>query len=539
MADPQVDVIAHQTGAAFRAPTDNPALQLADALQGVNQNLKPALMGFAKDEQAKQATRAHADAMANSGAAFSDAVKSGKILPTQNPWYIKAYETDAATVRAQGEVSQLVQDSQSFASRNSAPDFEKEFTGKLGEIAKKYADPDQAAGFNAAAQPLLQQTIQQNVQQNVQRIQQEHNQNISTLATSAILAAKAANGGHPTPGQVFDAIEPQHQQWLSTGGTEAAWNNLTINSVIAAGYNSGDSTLLSVLDDPRGGKGPLSNIAGPDGKPVAETLSTARHYIDQIASEQGMGEIRSKQNAVKLEGLKASSLITDHFGYDFLNGKVSKADVLTFLQDQGVSAAGAQYAVGELAKAANDSASLSRSLMGGDPEVLQLYGQASREGYTPELQSRVAEKVRKGEMDLTEAEQVLSTAQSRANHLESESRSDARQAKSDARAAASDQRRLTTDQAKALKDHRTQRLGVVSTALSGVGIKSLADPKARAAFASQLQDVEGNYLAFHPGDTMGASKAVDDAANSYLNGVIARRRKPAAGSSPSAGNPRR
>jgi len=536
---PQVDLIAHQTGAVLDAPDDNSALQLAHALSGVNDALKPALQGYAQDMQVKIGAQAHADALANSGAAFADAVRSGQIQPTQNPWYIQAYEKNAAAVRGLSDVTQLVSDSQSFASRTDPVAFQQEFQTKLGAIAKNYTGLDQSEGFNSVAQPLAQQAIQQNVQYNVARIRQEHEQDISTLNTTAILSAKAANGGNPSPDQVYAAMEPQHQQWLSTGGTEQEWNNVAVNSVVGAAFNSGDSSLLGVLNDDRHGQGALSHIAGPDGKPVAETLSSASYWIDRESNMAGSSALRSIETAANLEGQKAANLVADHFGYDFLQGKVAKSDILGFLQQQGVSPKGADVAIGILSKSASENQALGRALMGANPDVLALYNKANREGYSDDLAGQVADKVRTGQLDLTEGEQIISSATSRTNHLDSEQRADARSARSDARAAASDQRRLTLDQAKALKDHRTQRLGVISTALSSVGIKTLADPKQRTALLAQLQDVEGGYLASHAGDTLGASQAVDAAANKYLNSVIARHNRMQSPATAPGGNPRR
>lgn len=542
MAGPQVDLIARPTGATLQVGRSNAALDLAQSLSGVSREMGPLLQNYAKDAQAKHAAKAEADAFANSGAAFADAVRDGKIKRTQNPWYIQSYERSAAAVRGQQEVAQLVQDSGSWASRNNAPEFEKEFTTKYGEIAQKYQGVDQAAGFQSTGSPLLQQTVQQNVQYNVKRIQEEHDQDVSTLATTNILSAVTANGGHPTAAQVYAAIEPQHKQWLETGGTEQGWNTLTINSVIAAGFNSGNAALINVLDDPRDGKGALSNIAGPDGTPVAQTLATVRYRIEQEAASKGMSEIRAIQNRVKLEGEKALQDVWATHGTAFIDGQISKAELVADLRSKGVSPQAIQYALGELAESASKNNSLSRSLMGADPEVLDLYGQANRNGYSPALHARVSEKVRLGEMDLTEAEQIISTATSRSNHLESEARSDARSARSDARADAAAERRLTTNQAKVLKDHRTVTSGQVATALSAAGVKTLSDPKKRAAFDKGLQDAEGTALAYHPGDAAKAREVVNVYAATFLRNELAKKRPKRPGATApgsSSPNPRR
>lgn len=513
---PDVQVVARPIPLDLTAPRSNAALELADSLTGLNQELTPLLGKYAANRQAKLSAQAQADAMANSGKAFGDAVREGKLRPTQNPWYVQAYEEKAAQVRAQGQVSALASEAETWAERSDPAAFAAKWTQHIGELAKGYAGIDQATGFNASAAPLTQQVLNSNVEYNVQRIQAENVQNIGTLATTAILGAVSANGGKPSAAQVYEALEPQRRDWLATGGSEAEWNTLATNAVIGAAFNTGDASLLDVLDDSRGGKGALSNIAGPNGQPMAETIAGARYRIEEDVSSKGMAEIRAKQNAVKLEGMKAEQAVWDRFGFGLQEAKVSKADLLGFLKEQGYTPQAAQYALGEFAKAASENNSLTRSLMGADPEVLDLYAAANRHGYSSRLQAKIADKVRLGEMDLTEAEQILGTATARTNHLESEARSDARQARSDARAAAREENALTTATAKALQTYRTQLAGAVAMKLERAKIRVLRDPKARRQFEQSLEDAESEHLMTHPGDVAGARAVVNARAYDFM-----------------------
>jgi len=432
--------MASPSGASLAAPRTNAALELAAGLASVAPGVNDVLQGWAKERSAELAAKAEADALATSGQDFKEAVLAGKIEKTQNPWYIQAYTQRAAQVRAQGELSALATEAQTWGERDDPQAFAAKFSAEVGKRAQAYQGIDAAAGFQAAAGPIQQQQLAANTAYNVNRIQTENEQNVSTLATKAILDVSAANGGNATPQQVWDALAPLQQQWLDTGGTEQSWNTLVINSTIAAGANSANASLLNILSDERGGKGALANMAGPDGTPVATTLMSARYRIEQEAATRGMSEIRARQNAVKLEGMQALEAVQAQFGYDFLEGKVSRSEVMGFLKEKGVSPAGAEFALKEMAETAAATTSLARALAGGDPEVLQLYNLASTSGYSATLYSRVEGKVLLGQMDINEAEQILGTARSRSNALEAEARADSRAARSDSRADAREAR---------------------------------------------------------------------------------------------------
>lgn len=520
---PQVAVIASPTGARLQASRSNPALELAEGLGKVVPEVNDLLQSFAKERAAELAAKAEADALATSGEEFKDAVLSGKIEKTQNPWYIQAYTQRAAQVRAQGEMSELATQAQTWAERDDPAAFAAKFAAEAGKRAQAYQGIDAAAGFQAAAQPIQQQQLAANTAYNVNRIQTENEQNVSTLTTKAILDVSAANGGKATPQQVWDAIAPLEKQWLDTGGTEQTWNTLVVNSTIAAGANSANAALLNILSDERGGKGALANMAGPDGTPVATTLMSARYRIEQEAATRGMSEIRARQNAVKLEGMQALEKVQANFGYAFLEGTVSRSEIFSYLKEQGVSVGAAEFALKEMAETASASTSLARATAGGDPEVLRLYNRANMSGYSQSLYEEVEAKVLRGEMDVNEAQQIMGTARSRSNALEAESRADRRSARSDAAADAREGRAQNIALARGLKDSRDRAMASISVALQSRGDKVLLDPTARARVDRGAADAANAWLNTRPGDYEGASTAQKSYLNTYLEG---RRQKP-------------
>lgn len=536
----EVAIIAGRPQDTVGSSVGNAGVRLAQSLAGAADEVSPVLQGLAKSAQEKQAAKAHADALSTQGQALADAVRAGKLEKTQNPYYMQAYERAAAGVRGRAEVSTLLEESQTWQSRSDPAAYQKEFAGRLGEIEQKYAGtPDGSVGFRAVAEPLAAQGIQQNIQYNVARINEEHVQNVSTMATTNIQAVSVAHAGKPSPAQVFAAIEPQHQSWLSTGGTESDWNQLVINSVVGAAFNTSNSSLLNALDDPRGGKGALSAIAGPDGKPVAQDLATARYRIESAEDQASTREIRQRLNVVKLEGGKAVQDVWSTFGADFLNGAKSRDDVVQDLLAKGYSPQAISFAIGDLGKSAADNQAFTRATMGANPEVLDVSVEARTQGITPNVLSKVSNWVRTGQMTVDEAQQIISQGQSRSDHLESEARADARAAKSDARAAATQERVLTLQTAKSLKTSREQVSADVAVRLSAAGIRSLTSPKARNLFDQTLEDAEGAHLLAHPGDALGAQQAVRAAAASYVRNQNARRvTKPATTQPRGSGNPR-
>lgn len=527
---PQVQVIASPGGSrVVNAANGNSALALASSLSGVNEALQPVLQGIAEDGQKKAQAKATADALKNSGQAFAEAVRDGKLEKTQNPWYISAYEKASAGVRARAGTTDLLNESQTWAERTDPAAYQAKFTKRLGEMQEALGatSPDAAEGFTAAASPLFQQAVQQNIQYNVHRINEEHEQNISALATGGILAAAAQHGGKLSTDQLTTSWAAQHDSFIGTGGTEADWKLTAFHATLSAAYQTGNAGLLDALP------ADILNIAGPDGQPLAATVATAQYRIEQAAEAQGTRAIRAKQNAVTLEGLTAVPSVWEHFGAGLLDGNTSAADVRAFLTSQGVSPQGSAAAVSSIYKAVADNVALSNALQKNDVGTIELYSEGLTQGYSPAYEAKVAEEVRTGRMTPADAKSFLSSAQARTNHLESEARSDSRAAKSDARAAASSERLLRADQAKTLKTYRDQVEGEIATRTLGAGIRTLNQPKQRTILKNLLEDTEGSWLLNHPGDAAGAQVAVQGAAASYVRNQIASH-KPATGGKPSA-----
>ncbi|MFZ3194091.1 MAG: hypothetical protein WA154_12915 [Moraxellaceae bacterium] len=531
-----VGVIASPSGVRYEVPRSNIGLELAQSLEKVNGNLTPALNAFATQKQASLAAQAKQDAGALSGEAFKEAVKSGRLQKTQNPWYVKAYEETAAGVRGQAAMSQLVADAQSWAERDDPQAFATKWAAETGKLGEQFKGTDQLTGFQGVAAPLSAQVLAQNVAYNAQRMQAKNVSDVTTATSTAIQDLRRTNP-KASAADVFAATEAGHQQWLAVGNTEEQWQEVLMGSVAAAAYALQDSSILDVLKDDRGGKGALYNASDKNGNPNAEQIEQWRYRVDQAVANAGMAETKQRANQIASEGSQAYQYMWDTNGTDFIDGKLSKQEIVEQMKAQGFKPQAIQWSLKKLSEDASANQSLSNALMGGDPEVLTLYTEANRNGFSEDLVGRTNEKVRRGELTVNEAQQIISAATSRSNHFESEARSDARSSRSDNRAAASQQRQLTTREAKDLKDSRGRTEGQIATALARVG-KPLKS-KDRVALTLGMRDAEGYHLAQKPGDFAGAANAVDIYAATYLKSRMGTGQRAAPGaSSTRAANPR-
>lgn len=540
MADaPEVDIIAHPTGLGLVAPETNSALQLAQSLSGVNDALGPALEGYAKVQQARLGAKAQADAMANSGAAFADAVRSGKIEPTQNPWYIQAYEEKAATVRAQGDISQLASDSQTWAERSDPQAFAAKWQQSVGQIAQGYQGLDQARGFKAAADPLSQQALNSNVEYNAQKIQEATVQNTTQLLAGKLENAYKANP-KATPAELFAILEPDRQQWLGTGGTDTTFNNLTKGAFMAAGESIGNPDFLDNLKYDRDGKGAIYNQANAKGDPNSSEIEQTKYHIDRMQNVQGMGAIHKIQADQELEGYQFQAQAYQKYGYDLVAGKIPQDQLATDAKAAGISPAGFQafLSVESRDLASNNTYSSAQTRQyaltpGNQDTILRLRTEALKSGWSNHLEQEVAEQVRLG-MDENTANDILSKSDSTSKYFRSEAKSDQREARSEA----NQSRQQRMQGSREFKQGVQESLGAADAALQANKDRYFLNPAFRTAATRGATDMGNAYLRQHPDDYMGAQKAADD----YLDGIvkqrIARLRGGPSGGTLQGGNPR-
>lgn len=532
---PRVQVTESGQGVSFAAPRSNAAMDLAQSLSGVSSELNQFLPVLGKQLEDKQRAKATQDALASSGKAFADAVREGKIEPTQNPWYIQHYEEQAAQVRGQGDANNLYAQSQTWAERNDPVKFSQRWAEESGKLGKAYVNGDQQAGFAKALAPISAQALQANVQYNVQRIQQDNIQATSTNMTAAIEGIIRVNP-NATAKDFYGALDDSERAWISTGGTEEQFALMTKGAIVAAAYKSVNPKLLDVLNDDRGGKGAISSMFNEKGQSLAEEIATDKYRIGEAANAALMGDAKVQKAQREAAGYRLynwayANIPTD----DLLKGNFNFHDMVEKLKTatdpetkQPFTGPAIQAALAIFGEEQAKDNSLQRSLIdqySNSPEsaqrILNLTARTLKEGLTPAIEAEIHSAVRLGQIDANKATALLDKAASTSARFQSEGRADARQARADAK----DERRYRLQADVDLKDRVGLLVGNATNALAGAGSPVLArDPAKRATFTRQVGAAADAHLYAHPGDYAGANKAAEDAANRLLLPELAKAR---------------
>lgn len=245
-----LDVTAQVSGAQYAPPASNPALDLARSLTEIRPEAQGAINAVGDSLQSQAQIQAKKDAMAANGAKYADAVQQGKILPTQNPWYMQAYNRESAAISSQQDLYKLQNDAATWPEANDPQQFQQRWQQGVADIGKNYSTPDENAGFMAAASQVTQQTIASNQAENVQRIVAARTTNVSALAADSLVQAMKQTGGTLSGTQAYQAMSAAHLRWTATGGSEEQWNKIVFDAVTAAGYSTGDSGVIDLLKDP-------------------------------------------------------------------------------------------------------------------------------------------------------------------------------------------------------------------------------------------------------------------------------------------------
>jgi murein DD-endopeptidase MepM/ murein hydrolase activator NlpD len=255
----RVLIQARDTGDRFQGPSSNAALALAASLKDLEPTLDASLQAYAQKEAEQKRAEGRRAALISQGETLADAVREGKLKPTQNPWFMEAYAKESAALRSQDALSKLQVDSTTWAEKNDPAAFSKRWNEGVAGVAQGFTGKDEMAGFAPVEAQFSQQVLQSNISENQARIVTERRQNVSSLAAQALVGAASKNGGQLSAEQALQALAPSKEMWLATGGSTQDWNALQGAAITTAAYGSQNAGLLDLM------KG-----IGVDGNPVLD-----------------------------------------------------------------------------------------------------------------------------------------------------------------------------------------------------------------------------------------------------------------------------
>ena len=419
-----VQIVQPDSPADVSAGRGNGFLSLAGALADGAPELHDALGAYAEFGQKREAAKAQAAAFANTGEAFGDAVREGKIEATQNPWFMKAYNLDAAVIRGKSDMAALLDSSQTWPERTDPQKFQARFGQEMGALAQKYSGghPEVLQGFETAAAPIYQAALAENTQYNIDRIHTERTENLTALATDALGQTAAKNGGALTAETAGQALAPVLQQAIATGGTQTQARALALAAVVNHAAQTGNGEeMRSLLSTDIPGLGRLSDTVDAQGSPIGLQALKDSYFI---VRDQGAA---AKADAAKVTSVAHQVVSTMEAQYGLQAGRqidTNNAAIMDIIQKAGVTDPGlatriALEAKRVAAEAFEGATKLHNAMVafdGTDPAATQrllgFHAYAAANGLTKDLVPMLSREVASGEMSLTMADSIITEASS-------------------------------------------------------------------------------------------------------------------------------
>lgn len=384
-------------GQSAQAPRRNAALELAGSLAEISP-LARDFAGQYADWATKDARdRASKIAIENKGTDFAELVRTGKIEPTQSPWFMQAYHQESARVRTMAAIDTLNADAATWPERNDPNAFQDRWTKSLQQLGQTIgSDADSQAGFSAAAGPAQQQAFAGNTELNVQRIIAENQQNIASAIAQAVRQVNSMHGGKASKAQLEAALEPLYDKWSKVGLADADWNKSVLSGLVGAAEATQNPNLV---DEAR----VLTNRAGGslyDNPGAAEQLELVRHRIKGNINDQLRTAMAERQFHDYTQDRNASAILLKTLGPGVLSGMSSDTanQAVAILSKNGFDAESIAHAVGTFAKSANDLKMLQAAHWAdykGSPEGVAHLGalqyEAKTQGWSPAFQDELGQ----------------------------------------------------------------------------------------------------------------------------------------------------
>lgn len=522
-----IAVVAQDTGDRYAAPRTNGALELAAAMTDLQPKLNGLLGEIVDSDRRKQTAKGRAAALSTAGERLGDAVRAGKIKKTQNPFFMQAYASEGAAIRAKAAIGELQVQAASWEEQNDPKAFNARWTREVGNLAQTFSQPGEAEGFIPVAEQLTQNTLASNTAQNVQRIEKERLNSLGALGADALQFVSKGKPGVPSPEQIEAALEPVRAQGRSTGLSNGELDGLLVKAVTTAAYATGRPGLIDRLQTLKSsdGKTTLYNLPG-----VADAAETDKYRIGQSAASEADNRVRAMEGAWKTRGYEAVNLLTETFGNDLISATTKRETIRDFLTEKGYKPQEIAVALKEVRSWVGDYSALGNAsfeVYGDSPEgsrmLLRLGMEAATNGYSPGLDAQIQQEVVAGRLPGDEGARMLNTAISRSNTLEAQGRARINFAQAQG------------DRGSDLRGGVRNATQLRSAALAKAALSAEAQRRTGRKLSQQVRreinvevvDAALAYMSSNPGDYSGALAAADLRARTIAANAAKRRAKSA------------
>lgn len=492
----------------------NAALQLAGALQEVHPAVNEFIQRYAQVASAAQAAKAQQDALRSKQNTFADAVRAGDIEPTQNPWYIQAYNRNAAIRATNDAAAKINTDSASWAEQNDPVAFQKKYQQALSDFGQQFTTADGREGFNQAAQQAWTQANATNTAYNVERIKVERQQDLSSLTGKAILDTVRRVGPGAPIALIQRAIAPYYAEWHGTGGTDTDWNKVVLGAVEDAAFNAKDETILDLAKKipTVGGQGGFLYDMEGAGREV--TQSSYRIMGEKRDIERmGMQQAEYQQY---IQTQQAEGSLFAQYGPNLYSGNVDLANDPTLRSLPPAIAAATVRSISQTAMSLKELATVRMFNYQHSPDgaatISQIESKARNEGWTPQLDNEVGLLGMRGLLEPAEQDRILSQAKATSQKLLNPMNGANSTLAGQVQHSLLDQYKVTTTEI-------GNNLARFESVLAKSHIRLTAQDQNDLAFTAK--EAAANYLQASPGDWVGAKQAAKQAsitwATSHFN----------------------
>ena len=408
---PQITPVAGPRRGSGSATSTNAAASLARSVDAAGNSILGILETEVKKTAERMRVQAEQDVLRTGGQAFGEAVRSGAIRKTQNPFYIDAYNSNRAQLIGRQQLSALQLQAAEWEERDDPAAFQARWNQEVSQIGEQFSGTTAGAdAFGAIARERTSQVTAANLAHNAKRIETEQdNASVSQVALTIQEVRSMPGGLARNREEISKRLEDLKGQYLEIGNSASEWDTIVLEGITSAGFSTLDSSILDLAEmEAAQGTGPLTSL--PD---VAQQLNQSRYYIDQAADAEDRRALERDRMATIIEQNAVVDFLNEGYSEQLLDGSFDR-DV--FIQDAKDAGFEDVEVLNEALRVVRETNSLFQDAQGYGTTArraeaaLDLYRRAQTEGATSSLSNDIGAAMVRGDIELNTAEQYLNTA---------------------------------------------------------------------------------------------------------------------------------